>query len=112
MVKQFCIIASLFLVPFFSYGKEKMVSMELKNPLCVSCPPDIRHGFKKTAGVESIGFVMKKKIIVIAFDDDVVTLKDIKKKLKNLGFPIIAKTETFIDDPKKNPAAKNQRKLS
>jgi copper chaperone CopZ len=50
---------------------------------CVNCQNKIEHKLKHTAGIQKVSVSYKTGFADIVYDSDMITLKDIRKLLKN-----------------------------
>ncbi|PQQ66211.1 heavy metal translocating P-type ATPase [Acetivibrio saccincola] len=72
------------------------VTLKVKGMHCVSCANNIERTLKKTGGVESasVNFAVEK--VTIEYDPEKTGLKDIQKKVSDIGFELVIEEDKDV----------------
>lgn len=62
----------------------KLVSPDIS---CMHCVMTVKNGLAPMAGVDSVDANAESKEVTVEFEDDKISLDDIKAKLAELGYP-------------------------
>ena len=70
--------------------KPTMKTLRISGMTCISCQNKIENKLRSTAGVHSADVSYNKGIAAVAFDTDLVTLKDIEQVIGSLDYEVLA----------------------
>lgn len=60
---------------------------------CINCQNKIEHALKKTAGIQEVTVSYNTGVADMAYDSDVITLKDIRTIIEKMDYEV--KSQSF-----------------
>jgi len=78
---------------------------------CASCVRRIEIGIKKIAGVSSVSVNLATEKVTVEYDNDVISLADIKSAIVDLGYQVFEGTKETSEDREKLEREREMKKL-
>jgi mercuric ion binding protein len=86
-IKFILLSASLVALPLIASAAEKMVTLDVNNMTCMSCPYQVKSALKQVVGVTAATASLDTQQAVVTYDDTVTNVALLMKATSNAGYP-------------------------
>lgn len=76
------------------FAQSRSVTLSVPSMNCPTCPITVKLALEKVAGVSKVGVELKKRTIMVDFDDEKTSIKALIQATTNAGYPSTEKSDS------------------